>query len=242
MVFAGVASEHDHFLIHSLFDALAWLAAAAAVFALRRTWFRDNPVTEPLRFGYLAAVLIGAGCGAWFFGTLNAWASGQPGLARSVEGALAGAILAIELFKKFNGITARTGAIYALPLALGISIGRIGCLLSGMEDFTYGVATGRDWGWDFGDGILRHPVQLYESAMMAAFALVYGVMIKRGNMFWKINGFYLAAGFYAAQRFLLEFLKPYLPIAGPLTLFQLLSAALLAYALAMIATRDRSHS
>ena len=159
-----MASEHYHLVIHTMFDALAWLVAAAVLFALRRTWFRDNPVGAPLRFGYLAAVLLGAGCGAWLFGTLNAWASGQSGFARSVEGALAGAIFAIELFKRANGITARTGAIYALPMALGIGIGRIGCLLSGMEDFTYGVATGRDWGWDFGDGVLRHPVQLYESA------------------------------------------------------------------------------
>jgi phosphatidylglycerol:prolipoprotein diacylglycerol transferase len=121
-------TQASHILIHTAFDALAWLAAAATLLVLRRTWFAENPVGQNLRFGYLAAVLFGAGIGAWAFGTLNGWASGQPGFARSVEGALAGAIISIELWKKFNGVTARTGAVYALPLALGIAIGRIGCL------------------------------------------------------------------------------------------------------------------
>ena len=110
----------NHLLIHTAFDALAWLAAAATLVMLRRTWFADNPVGQDLRFGYLAAVLFGAGIGAWAFGTLNGWVSGHPGLARSVEGALAGAILSIELYKRLNGITVRTGAVYVLPLTLGI--------------------------------------------------------------------------------------------------------------------------
>ncbi len=230
----------SHLLIHTAFDALAWVTAAATLIMLRRTWFAENPVRQNLRFGYFAAVLFGAGIGAWVFGTLNGWASGHPGLARSVEGALAGAIISIELWKKFNGVTARTGAVYALPLALGIAIGRIGCLLSGLEDFTYGIPTGSASGWDFGDAIPRHPVQLYESLTMAAFALVYVAMVLHGNAFWKANGFYLAAGFYGAQRFLLEFLKPYAAVAGPLTVFQLLSLALIGYAFVMLASGRRS--
>ncbi len=226
----------SHILIHTAFDALAWLSAAATLLFLRRTWFAKNPVGKELRFGYLAAVLFGAGLGAWAFGTLNGWASGHPGLARSVEGALAGAIIAIEFYKKANGITARTGAVYALPLALGIAIGRIGCFLSGLEDFTYGVPTGSAWGWDFGDTIPRHPVQLYESLMMTTFALVYVAMVRRGDAYWKANGFYLAVGFYGAQRFVLEFFKPYAAVAGPLTVFQLLSLTLIGYALVMLAS------
>lgn len=232
--------DRNHILIHTAFDALAWAVALAALLILRRIWFPHHPVDEKLRFGYLAAVLFGAGAGAWIFGTLNGYLSGQAGLARSVEGALAGAIIAIELYKKANGITARTGAIYALPVALGIAVGRIGCLLSGIEDFTYGIPTGAYWGWDFGDGILRHPVQLYESLMMAGFALVYGVQVWRGSAFWRHNGFYLVVGFYAVQRFMLEFWKPYEAAFGGLTVFQLLSLALLTYALTMLLTRERA--
>ena len=233
-------TETSNMLTHMAFDALAWAAAAVTLMLLRRTWFAENPVGQPLRFGYIAAVLFGAGIGAWAFGTLNGWMSGNPGLARSVEGALAGAIVSIELWKKFNGVNARTGAVYALPLALGIAIGRIGCLLSGLEDFTHGIPTGAAWGWDFGDGIPRHPVQLYESLMMAAFAMLYVAMVLRSSAFWKQNGFYLAVCFYGAQRFSLEFLKPYAAVAGPLTVFQLLSLALIGYSLAMLASRRKA--
>ena len=50
------------------------------------------------------------------------------------------------------------------------------------------------------------------------------------------NGFYLAVGFYGAQRFVWEFFKPYGALIGPFTLFHLLSAAIVAYAVVMIAT------
>ncbi len=229
--------EVYHIFIHTLFDVLAWLTAVCTLLVLRRTWFAHNPVDEPKRFGYLAAVLIGAGSGAWIFGTLNSWLSGHAGFARSVEGALAGAILSIELHKRVNTITARTGAVYALPMALGIAIGRIGCLLSGMDDFTYGIPTKANWGWDFGDGILRHPVQLYETVAMAAFALLYIIKVRRGSSFWKVQGFYLGVGSYGVERFFLEFWKPYAPLAMGLTIFQFLSLAMGSYAVTMLLTR-----
>ncbi|MEE9313180.1 MAG: prolipoprotein diacylglyceryl transferase family protein [Rhizobiaceae bacterium] len=220
--------------IHILFDTLAWLTSLTTIFILRRTWFPKQPVTKPLRVGYIIALIFGAGVGAWLFGTANLWLSGVYQFGRSIEGALAGAIVAIEIYKKLNGITARTGAIYALPMTLGIAVGRIGCLLSGLKDFTYGIPTGAAWGWDFGDGILRHPVQLYETIAMLAFATLYAIMIKRGSISWRTNGFYYAVAFYAIERFILEFFKPYGSLVANLTIFQLLSIGLLGYAVLMM--------
>jgi prolipoprotein diacylglyceryltransferase len=224
--------------IHALFDILAWAASLAALVLLRRGWFADRPVAPQLRFGYVVAVLFGAGTSAWIFGTLNLHLSGVGSFGRSIEGAVFGAIVAIEIYKRIYGITARTGAIYALPMALGIAVGRIGCLLSGLEDNTHGIATGAGWGWDFGDGVLRHPVQLYESLAMAGFGAVYAAMLLAGSKRWKRDGFYYAVGFYAVQRFALEFLKPYGALFAGLTVFQFLSIALLVYAVVMIATAD----
>ncbi len=232
-------------LIHGAFDALAWLAAGAAALWLTRVERIAFPaVTTDLP--YLAAVLLGAGVGAYAFGTANMWLSGTPGLGRSIEGALAGGILAVELYKRAAGIRARTGARFALPLAVGVAVGRIGCYLAGLDDFTYGTPTALSWGHDFGDGVARHPVQLYEGAAMAAFALAYAAAIRWRDRFVIDNGFYLAAGFYAAQRFVWEFIKPYGAVVGPFNLFHVLSVALLAYAGAMIAfapprtTHDRA--
>jgi prolipoprotein diacylglyceryltransferase len=224
------------FLVHAAFDVLAWLAAGVAALWVTRAGRIAFPVPEPLRIGYLAALLIGAALGAYAFGTANLWLSGQPGLARSIEGAVAGGILAIEIYKRAAGITVRTGARFALPFAVGVAVGRIGCFFSGLDDFTHGTPTSLPWGRDFGDGVARHPVQLYESATLALFATVYVLRVRQADRFWIANGFYLAVGVYGAQRFVWEFVKPYGAIVGPFTLFHLLSAALFAYAVAMIVT------
>jgi prolipoprotein diacylglyceryltransferase len=223
------------FLIHAAFDVLAWAAAGAAALWLWRSGRVSFPVPPQLRFSYLVALVFGAGVGAVAFGSANLWLSGMPGIARSVEGAVAGGIVAIELYKRMAGITLRTGARFALPFA----VGRIGCSLSGPDDFTYGTPTALPWGHDFGDGVLRHPVQLYESAAMAIFAVVYAWRILNRDRFWTTQGFYLAVGFYGLQRFVWEFFKPYGPLAGPFTLFHFLSAAVFVYALAMIATAPK---
>lgn len=227
-------------LLHTLFDIAAWLAAAAAVYWLARQGLQFP--AQSFEMPYIAALVFGAGLGAYLFGSANLWLSGQSGIARSVEGALAGGILAIELYKWSAGIAMRTGARFALPLALGIAVGRLGCYFAGLDDFTYGIPTTLPFGHDFGDGILRHPVQLYESAAMAVFAILYVVATLNRNAFVITNGFYLVLVYYGAQRFLWEFLKPYGTLIGPLTLFHLLSLSILLYAAFMLATAPKARS
>ena len=222
--------------VHVVFDAAAWLAAGLSLMALTRVATVRFPVSPTGDLAYIAALMFGAGLGAVAFGSANMWLSQQAGIARSIEGAVAGGILAVEVYKRSAGIRARTGARFALPLAVGVAVGRLGCYFAGLEDFTYGTPTTLPWGHDFGDGILRHPVQLYESVAMAAFACLYVWRALRGDAFVIGNGFYLAVAFYGAQRFLWEFFKPYGTLVGPFTLFHLLSAAIVVYAAVMIAT------
>lgn len=221
--------------LHVVFDIAAWLAATAAALWLTRVQHIRFPA-QSFRLPYLAALLFGAGAGAYLFGSLNLWFSGQAGIARSIEGALAGGIVAIELYKAAHRITQRTGARFALPLAVGIAIGRIGCYAAGLDDFTYGTPTSLPWGHDFGDGIPRHPVQLYESMAMAGFAVWYVHAARRHDARAIRDGFYLVLLFYGVQRFVWEFMKPYGAILGPLTLFHLLSSAIMLYAVVMLAT------
>jgi phosphatidylglycerol:prolipoprotein diacylglycerol transferase len=155
-------------ILHTGFDIIAWAAAGASIYWVTRRSGRQFPAVPEGDWRYIAVLVFGAGVGAVVLGTANLWLSHQSGLARSIEGAIAGGILAVELYKRSAHITARTGARFALPLAVGIAVGRIGCFLAGLDDFTYGTPTALPWGHDFGDGISRHPVQLYESAAMAA--------------------------------------------------------------------------
>jgi len=179
---------------------------------------------------YLAAASLSATAGAYLAGTANLWLTGIGGLGRSIEGALAGGILAVEVLKALSGLRGSTGLRFVAPLAAGIAVGRIGCYLTGLDDMTCGTPTALPWGVDFGDGVPRHPVQLYESAAMAIFLVVFLWAVRRQNAVVLRAGFYLFIGVYAGQRFLWEFLKPYGTVIGPFNLFHLLSAALIVYA------------
>ncbi|WP_374308137.1 prolipoprotein diacylglyceryl transferase [Dongia sp.] len=192
--------------------------------------------------GYWLALTISAALGAYWLGTLNLAVSGVPGIGRSVFGAVLGGIVGIELYKSGKGIKLSTGAIFVLPLTLGLSIGRIGCFLGGMEDFTYGTPTALPWGYDFGDGIPRHPVQLYESAAMLVFAGAFFAWSRARPRAASAYGFYLFALWFASDRLLLEFLKPYGRIVNALTVFQIGALVLILYAAFMLWRIWRHHA
>jgi prolipoprotein diacylglyceryltransferase len=151
---------------------------------------------------------------------------------------LAGAIITIEAFKWQKGIWGSTGLIFVPAFAASVVIGRIGCYLSGLEDKTYGLPTALPWGHDFGDGILRHPVQLYESLLLLLFLAVALILLAWRQRFFMRNGFYLMVLFYGGQRFVWEFLKPYGSILGPFNLFHFICAGLCCYSIWMMGRRD----
>ncbi len=214
--------------IHLFFDLLAYLSSFLTTFFLFKGKFT---LSSEKKWEYYSWLIAGFVYGAFIFGTLNNYLSlGFIKIGKSVIGALFGAILAIEIFKKRYGIKGSTGAYFVPSLAIGISIGRIGCFMSGLEDFTYGIAIEVPWSVDFGDGIKRHPVQLYESFAMFAFFLFSLWLLKYKRAFFMQNGFYIFTFYYSAQRFLWEFLKPYAKVAFGLNIFQILAILLMVYA------------
>ena len=225
--------------VHSLFDLLALLTALVVYhFVPVATEAMPAQPWQVHRL-YIAAGAGGATIGAYLFGSGNLWLSGIGGVARSIEGAIAGAILGIEALKWHTGIRGSTGLRLVAPLAAAIAVGRIGCFFAGLDDMTYGTPTALPWGVDFGDGVRRHPVQLYESATMAAFLVAFLVLLQRRDETIRRTGFYLFVGLYALQRFGWEFLKPYGTVFGPLNVFHLLSLGLIAYAV-VFAVREMS--
>ncbi len=221
--------------MHTLFDLLAWISGPLFGLWVRRRWLAEVPAPSlrhhPL---YFAAAVIGMAVGAFGFGTLNLMISGHPGIGRSVVGGLFGAIAAVELYKLCRGYTGSTGLAFVAPLALGIAVGRIGCLLDGLDDYTYGLPTALPWGVDFGDGVFRHPVQAYESLAMLLGLGWFLQRLARGDELVMRHGFALFVAFYAGQRFVWEFLKPYSAVVGPFNLFHLVCTALVLYASVML--------
>lgn len=182
-------------LLHLLFESLAY----AVGFALYRRERRQagDFLDDSNRAWVIVAAVLGAAAG-------SAMLAGFQG--KTVVGGLLGGTIAVEWAKRRLGIARRTGDLFAIPLAAGMAVGRVGCFVDGLNDRTYGIATSLPWGVDFGDGVRRHPAQLYEIAFLLGLA---------GALWWigrRPSGeglrFRVFLVSYLAFRLGVDFLKP----------------------------------
>ena len=67
-------------------------------------------------------------------------------------------------------------------------------------------ATSLPWGVDFGDGVHRHPTQIYESLFHFGMALVLLEVIRRDGLRYQRLKLYLIA--YGIYRFFSEYIRP----------------------------------
>jgi len=208
-----LSAQHAH-LLHLL---LEWCAIALGVQLYR--WQRRRAgqagLLQPGSFPVFIGCLLGAGIGnklvfwiewpqlwAAHGGQLAAWAAGQ-----SIVGGLLGGLLGVEAAKKLAGIRHSTGDLFVLPLVAGTVLGRIGCLLAGLNDGTYGLPSALPWAVDLGDGIGRHPVQLYEILFVLAWGgAIVRMMPRMAHEPGLAFKFYLAG--YLAWRLAVEGIKP----------------------------------
>jgi phosphatidylglycerol:prolipoprotein diacylglycerol transferase len=230
-----VADESAAVTPHTIFDLLAALTAAATTIVMYR-WRLSDAAKKVEKAGpaYAVTLLAGAAVGSYGLGTLNLFLSGEALAGRSIIGGLAGGIAAVELYKLAHGIRGSTGVVFVPGFAVSVAVGRWGCFFSGLDDHTYGTPTSLPWGHDFGDGVTRHPVQIYESLTMTAFLCVALVMLRRRDAFFLRDGFYLMVLVYAAQRFVWEFFKPYTAVLPPFNIFHLVCASLIFYSWVML--------
>jgi phosphatidylglycerol:prolipoprotein diacylglycerol transferase len=210
----GPVALHPHWV----FECLAYLLGSRLYVWLKAR--QGDPIPAPDRWSVVAAAAVGAAIGSkllyWLSDpalTLEHWQDPFHLMGgKSVVGGLIGGLIAVEWVKHRMGLTRRTGDLFAIPLAVGIAVGRIGCFLTGLDDHTHGVPTALPWGVDYGDGLSRHPAQLYEIAFLALLtpALVY----LRARPHREGDLFKMFMVVYMSFRFLLEFIKPGVALAG----------------------------
>ena len=140
---------------------------------------------------------------------------------QTLLGGLAGAYLGVILTKRLIGYKADTGDIFAPGVALGIAIGRIGCLLAERPGtpttLPWGVHVPAEWAARFPDcegcltGEAMHPSFLYESLILAVLSWWLFRASRRGELpaSWMREGdlFKLFLAAYAIFRFLVEFVR-----------------------------------
>jgi phosphatidylglycerol---prolipoprotein diacylglyceryl transferase len=196
---------------HAVFEALAYFIGFRVYLYTRS---KDKlPIAQGMWI--IVGAILGAAIGSkvlyWLedpLRTMENWHSYTYLMeGKTIVGGLLGGLIGVEWTKKRIGVTRSTGDDMALPIIIGMMIGRIGCFMTGLDDHTYGTPTAWITGIDFGDGILRHPTQLYE----IAFLLLLGGMLIR----WKRKAvlpdgaiFQLFMTGYLAFRFAVDFIKP----------------------------------
>jgi phosphatidylglycerol:prolipoprotein diacylglycerol transferase len=224
----GAVSLHPHWV----FDVLAY---ATGIWLLTRRRRRaDDVVDTRTRWIVVAAALFGGVIGSHLLFVLEDLAllrSSAPDpmlflAGKTIVGGLIGGLIAVEFVKARLGIVVATGDLLVLPLAAGISIGRIGCFLTGLSDGTSGIATSLPWGVDFGDGIPRHPTQLYEIAFVALLSLLVTLVAPRLHLVGDAFKLFLLG--YLSFRVLVDFIKPATRIAG-VSVLQWACLAVIAY-------------
>ena len=158
----------------------------------------------------ICGAALGAKLGYWVEDPRNAFANFPDWRhlleGKTIVGALLGGLIGVEAIKRAIGAQGSSGDAFALPLMIGIAIGRIGCFLAGLDDHTYGNPTQLPWAVDFGDGVPRHPTQLYEIAFLLVLAmLLYYRRRALGRAGDSFRVFMIA---YLGFRLVVDFIKP----------------------------------
>ncbi len=234
---------------HGLFVGLGVLAAALVfVSEARRRGHTDDRLLVVVT-GALVGGAVFMRLGTWLQhvdlranATLaEQWAYGN----RSILGGLVGAWLGVHVAKRLCGYRLRTGDLFAPAVALGMAVGRIGCLLTELP----GTPTGSSWGITLDPetaarlgapaATALHPSFVYEIAFhLAAFAVIWWWLRRRELPPGETFVWYVAA--YGVFRFLVEFVRGNEVVWVAMTRPQLFLAVTVPLVLLRIAWRARS--
>ncbi len=220
---------------HLAFESLGYALGARLYFGQRRKFPGPaSQATIETTLWLLVGCVFGAWAGskilAWIESAQFYWAHRHESFiwigGKTIAGGLLGGWLGVEIAKRRLRLTGSTGDAFVLPLAAGIAVGRLGCFFTGLDDHTFGTATTLPWGVDFGDGVLRHPTQLYESLFALAAGAAVLLSAARARPPWPAGHRFRWFLFsYFCFRFVIEFIKPRELRLGPLSAIQLASLA-----------------
>ena len=202
-----------------IYPAIMGVAVTTGVVVSRRTQ-RPLGLSAGQRFAIGLAAFCGGMLGAKLPFVLLDWEGFLSGTAWFESGktlvlGLVGGYFGVVAIKWALGIEVKTGDSFAAPVAAAIAVGRLACFVGGC---CFGTPTQLPWGVDFGDGIRRHPTQLYEFAFHAICAVIL-TALQRKNLFrGNLVKLYIIA--YLVYRFATEFIRPEPILWLKLTVYQ----------------------
>lgn len=202
--------------------------------------FKKKGINDVFSVEQRLIILIAAAAGALIFSRLIAalenpiaWFNSENSWlylygTKTVVGGFLGGWLFVEITKKIIKVKGSSGDVMTYPIIMALIIGRIGCFSQGINEMTYGYPTEWITGMDLGDGLLRHPLALYEMVILSLIWLILFIS-QRKKRFNDGLQFKYFMFIYLAYRFIAEWMKPHFPLYLGLTSIQI--AIIMAYLL-----------
>jgi phosphatidylglycerol:prolipoprotein diacylglycerol transferase len=196
--------------IHLIVEYIAFFSAYRYYVYLRKK--RPDPIHHSNRLSIILGAALGAFFGSRIMGFLENPVVDTVSFLhllnlKTIMGGLFGGLLGVETAKRIIGEKNSSGDLFTLPIIVGIFIGRIGCFLSGVNEFTYGTPTSFIAGMNLGDGLKRHPIALYE-LLFLTLLFIFLKKLYRDNTLENGLLFKFFMLSYFGFRFLIEFIKP----------------------------------
>lgn len=209
--------------IHLILEYLAFIIGFRYYVFLRKR--SHDTISKTNRLSIIIGATLGALVGSRLIGLLeNPFIISSYNIiellnTKTIMGGLFGGLIGVEISKKIIGEGHSSGDLFTLSIIAGIFIGRVGCFLSGVNEFTYGSKTTFFMAMDLGDGINRHPVTLYELIFLTIlfFSLKYYIKLKNS---FDGSAFKIFMLLYFGFRFFIEFIKPNDFLLGGLSTIQ----------------------
>jgi phosphatidylglycerol---prolipoprotein diacylglyceryl transferase len=220
-----------------VYPTLMGAAIATGVIVSRRTQ-KPLGLSPRERLGIGLAAFCGGMLGAKLPFVLMNWEGLISGKAwfengKTIMLGLVGGYFGVEAAKWAMHIRVKTGDGFAAPVAAAIAVGRLACFFGGC---CFGTVTDLPWGVNFGDGLRRHPTQLYEFGFHLTCAIILTRLQARGLFRGQLIKLYILT--YLIYRFATEYIRPEEKVLLGLTAYQW-AALVFAPVFAFLWLRDR---
>jgi phosphatidylglycerol:prolipoprotein diacylglycerol transferase len=203
----------NNLLLHAVMETAGFFIGFRYFLWLRKK--QGDTIESNRRIWILIAAIFGALIGSRVIGSLerpfelfltgNIWEYVYGN--KTVLGGFLGGLVGVELVKKILGEKHSSGDLFTYPMILALIIGRVGCFSMGVYEETYGTPTRFFTGMDLGDGLMRHPVCLYEISFLML--LWIGLLqLEKKSALAEGARFKIFMIGYITFRFLLDFIKP----------------------------------
>jgi prolipoprotein diacylglyceryltransferase len=188
-------------MVYQFFVIVAMLVGGWFIRKDSAKWgFSQIQTISLLTVAFIGA-LVGSAIPAFFSGGIVeglAWST--PITPKTVMGGILSSFIFVAIYKKITKTHIDTSDGFARGAIAMMAIGRIGCIF---QHCCYGKEA--SWGYDFGDGVSRIPVQAIEA--VGLFAIFYFIQRLHAKNLYAGKRLFIVFALYGVMRFGLEYLR-----------------------------------